>query len=59
MNTNSFVAYAVAGGIILLAGNIVPDIALASMSLIFLAVVLTHSQQLVAAGQFIKKGTGT
>lgn len=58
LNGTKIIGYVVAGGILLLAGGVVPDIAIATTGLIFLAVLLTHANQLNAIGDFIKSSTG-
>ena len=57
MNGKKFIAYGVASGVILLAGSIMPEFALATMIAIFVATVLAHSNQLTVLGSYIKVGT--
>lgn len=58
MNGKKLLGYAVASGIILLAGSIVPDFALATMILIFIASLLKKSGQLSSLSSFLSSSTG-
>lgn len=52
-----FVAYALAGGILLLIADVAPKLAMGTTALILLGTAMYHSDQLAAVGQFIQQGT--
>lgn len=52
------IGYAVAGGLLLLAGDIVPDLAEGTAGLIFLVALLNFSGQLTVLSNFLKSTLG-
>ena len=53
----TFWAYAVAGGILLLVADVAPNVAAATTGLILLGVAMSHSNQLTAISQFVSSNT--
>lgn len=55
---NKVVAYAIAGGFLLIIADEAPKLATGTAALILLGVALTHANQLTALSGFVTKNTG-